>query len=282
MDVIIVCHTEFGTVSNRKTVFTKDPIGVVSGVENLAEVSSKYGAKVTYAVCPEVASYFPNNVEGEIALHIHPGWEKFSVDGVSFYVGDMLLRQKCPQLSTSSVLRDYSLSEQSLLVKEGIRNIETTLGKTPQVFVAGRWSVNNDTVKALVANGILRDCSASAHSKMAHYDWSRLPRICLPYHPSDNDYQRSGNSPLLVVPISQMVKGGNVNPEMARVCGLLWLQLCFKEFWIRKVPLFHICLHSPSMVDKYFVSVMDKLLGFIAKHDGVKFKFVSGISEYGN
>ncbi len=282
MDVIVVCHTEFGTVSNKKTVFTKDPIGVVSGVENLAEIADKYGAKITYAVCPEVASYFPKNVEGEIALHIHPGWERFSVDGVSFYVGDMLLRQKCPQLSTSTVLRDYSLEEQTMIVKEGMGIVKSVLGKTPLTFLAGRWSMDNNTVKAIVANGIMRDCSASAHSNMAHYDWSRLPRICLPYHPSDSDYQETGNSPLLIVPISQMVKGGNVNPEMARVCGLLWLQLCFKEYWVRKVPLFHICLHSPSMVDKYYVSVMDKLLGFIARHHGVEFKFTSEISEYDN
>ena len=44
--------------------------------------------------------------------------------------------------------------------------------------------------------------------------------------------------------------------------------------------MFHICLHSPSMTDSYYISAMDSFLSFISKHKGVNFKFASEISIY--
>ena len=135
-------------------------------------------------------------------------------------------------------------------------------------------------MKALVRNNLLKDCSAMAHHKAGHFDWSKLSRINLPYHPSDSDYQVNGDSPLLIIPISQMSKGGNVTPETARIYGLMWLKMCFKEYYIRKVPLFHICLHSPCMLDKYYIGIIDKLLEYINEHENINFKFVSEVNEY--
>ncbi len=281
MDVIVVCHTEFGRVKDKKVIAVKDPNGFVDSIQNLLGVTNKYGAKVTFAVCPEVAQQFPNNSDCEIGLHIHPGWQEFTIDNERFYVGDTYLRIHAKQSSDSTVLRDYSYDEQIGMILTGKNHLTKVLGIVPKIFVAGRWSVNNDTVRALVESGFTHDCSAFAHTRNNHYDWSELPKKCMPYHPIFEDYQKQGNLSLLEVPISQMIHGGNCNPEMARVYGMNWLKWTFKDYHIRKMPLFHICLHSSCMIDQFYIEVMDKLLSYISGHSDIRFKYASEIVEYG-
>jgi len=281
MDVIIVCHTEFGVVHNKQVIADKNTTeGVKEGARNLIEVANEYNAKVTFAVCPEVAECFPKNTKHEIGLHIHPGWQESEIKGIKFYVGDSYLREHCKQSVNSTVLRDYPYEEQLGMIKTGKDHLQQIFGVEPKVFVAGRWSINNDTVKAVIKAGITHECSAVAHSKPCHYDWSKLPRICMPYHPRENDYQEKGDLPLLIVPISQMYRVGNVNPEVVSCVGLSWLKACFKEYYQQHLPLFHICLHSPAMTSQYFISAMDKLLNFISKKKRVNFRFASEITEY--
>ncbi len=281
MDVIIVCHTEFGFVHNKTLIFDKKATkGVEVGVTNLVEVAEKYGARVTFAVMPETAGYFPRQVKHETGLHIHPGWVKSgSQHGFQWYVGDSYLREHCRQSINSAVLRDYPYEEQLAMIETGKKHLNEIFGVEPRVFVAGKWSINNATVKALIEAGFTRDCSAPAHARPSHHDWSKLPRICMPYHPAEENYQKKGSLPLLIVPISQMLGAGNVNPEVAPSVGLPWLKACFREYYQQKLPLFHICLHSPCMTDPYFVSAMDGLLKFISEHD-VEFKFASEVGEY--
>lgn len=282
MDVIIVCHTEFGFVHNKQVIADKNATtGVKDGVRNLVDLADRYGAKVTFVVCPEVVEYFPREINHEIGLHIHPGWQESQIQGVKYYVGDSYLRKHCKQSIKSTVLRDYPFNEQSEMIKTGRDYLTEIFGVEPKVFVAGKWSINNDTVKALVRVGITHECSAPAHSKSDHYDWSKLLRICMPYHPSEDDYQKKGTLPLLIIPISQMLRGGNVNPEGIPAVGLPWLKACFKEYYRQNLPLFHICLHSPCMAEPYFISAMDDLLKFISKHD-IKFRFASEIEKYDN
>ncbi len=280
MDVIIVCHTEFGRVKDRKVIAVKDPNGFADSIQNLLGVADKYGAKVTFAVCPEVADYFPVKKDCEIGLHIHPGWEEFNIDGAKYYVGDQYLRLHCKQSSTSTVLGVYSFNEQYDMIRIGKDYVHKMVGVMPKVFVAGRWSINNDTVRALIEMEFTHDCSAMAHSRNNHYDWSMLPKKCMPYHPSFEDYQSKGNLSLLIVPISQMIHGGNCNPEMARIYGVNWLKWTFKDYYLRKLPLFHICLHLPCMMEPFYIDVMDKLLLYILRHDDVEFKYASEIKEY--
>lgn len=280
MDVIIVCHTEFGYVHNRKVIADKNATdGVEEGVKNLANLADKYGAKATFVVCPEVVKYLPKEINHEVGLHIHPGWQEFLIEGFSFYVGDSYLKEHCKQSVNSTVLRDYPYQEQLEMIETGRDYLKQELKAKPRVFVAGRWSENKDTIKALVAAGFTHDCSPLPHSKADHHDWSRLPTICMPYHPSEGDYQEKGSLPLLLIPISQMLRVGSANPEVAPIVGLGWLKACFAEYYRQNLPLFHICLHSPCMTNQYFILVMDNLLEFVSKHD-VKFKFASEVEEY--
>ncbi len=279
MDVIIVCHTEFGRVIGKKVVYDKGAReGVEAGVQNLARVADRHGAKVTFAVMPEVAECFPGVSGHEIGLHVHPGWQEFSAQGNRYYVGDAYLRRHCRMSSDSTVLRDYPYVEQIDMIMRGKEHIEETLGVEPKVFVAGRWSLNDDTVRALVDVGFTHDCSAVPHKRRGHYDWSLLPRICMPYHPSRHGYQLKGDLPLLMVPISQTLLGASVSPEIIPIVGRRWLESCFLEYLAQKLPLFHICLHSPCMTDPYFIGQMDALLGFMAAH-GVSFRLASEARE---
>jgi hypothetical protein len=280
MDVIIVCHTEFGLVHNMQVIPDKNATnGVEKGVQNLVKIADNHSAKVTLAVMPEVVKYFPKSIKHEIGLHIHPGWEEFQLYNIKFYVGDTYLKEHCEQSISSTVLKDYNYKEQLDMIKTGKEYLHSFFGIEPKVFVAGRWSINNDTVKALIETGITYDCSAAAHTKQNHYDWSKLPRICMPYSPSKEDYQKEGDEPLLIVPISQYYPSGNVNPEVIPFVGLGWLKACFLEYYKQNLPVFHICLHSPCMIDPYFISAFDELLKFISKYN-VKFKFVSEIQKY--
>jgi len=281
MDVIIVVHTEFGFVHAREVIPDKNATeGVSKGVPNLIKVADRHGAKVTFAVMPEVVGAFPRDINHEVGLHIHPGWEEFWQSGFTFHVGDKYLREHCHQSSTSTVLRGYPYKEQLDMIQTGSDCITESLGVRPTTFVAGKWSIDNNTVRALISAGVERDCSAPAHSRPCHYDWSKLPRICMPYRPSEHDYQEKGDLPLLIVPISQMFHAGNVNPEVVPQVGLSWLKACFTEYYSQRMPLFHICLHSPCMTDPYFLSVMDEFLGFIAQHRNINFRFASEVHEY--
>jgi hypothetical protein len=283
MDVIIVVHTEFGHVSNHEVVYDKSAIGGVSqGVPNLIKLADHYDAKITFAVMPEVVKYFPREIGHEIGLHVHPGWEEFRIGRFTFQVGDRYLHEHCEQSRSSTVLTGYPYKEQLDMIKTGADYLETELGKRPSTFVSGRWSVDNNTVKALVNTGMKRDCSATPHVKPCHFDWSKLPRICMPYHPSEQDYQQKGAVPLLIIPVSQMFPSGSVSPEAVPGKGLSWLKACFNEYYRQGMPLFHICLHSPCMTDDYFLSVMEEFLSFMSAHKNVHFRFASEVRESGH
>jgi len=279
--VIIVCHTEFGDVVNKTVISSEDYlVGVEKCVSNLVNIADRYGTKVTFAVCPEVAKYLPKNIKHEMGLHIHPGRTEWRRIDTGWYAGDRYLKEHCKQSIDSTVLRDYPYEEQLDMIRTGKEYLEEELGIEVKTFVAGRWSLNNDTIKALIETGITHDCSAPAHAKPCHYDWSQLPRICMPYHPGREDYQKEGELPLLIIPISRMLFAGNVTPEVVPLVGLPWLKACFLEYHKQNMPLFHICLHSFCMTEPYLISAMDDFLNFVSEHKDVNFKFASEIREY--
>lgn len=281
MDVIIVCHTEPGYVyAKKQLIFDHSKQNVKEAVLSLAKLADDFGAKITFALMPGAAKRFPEQVGHEVGLHIHPGWTRVVHPGIpSHWIGDMYLKDHCAPSINSWTLRDYTYKEQLDLIKAGRDHLADLLGTDPEVFVAACWSTNNDTVKALTHSGMTHDCSAFAGADQKYADWSRLPRICMPYHPSELDYQERGNLRLLVVPVSEMLMGADANPEMAPYLGASWLRACFKEYFSQNLPLFHICLHSLSMTDPYYRSTMREFLRFISTHH-VTFKFASEIEQY--
>lgn len=274
MDIVIVCHTEFGNAQGKEVNFHKGKVeGIVQGTKNLFNVAGKYGAKISFAVMPESAKHFPKelvkNKNCEVGLHLHPGWQYF-YKPFGWYVGDSVLRKNLKKIKkTSTFFKDYSYKEQYEMIKFSRNYIKKTLKITPKFFVAGRWSENKDTVKVLSDLGFTHDCSILAGMKTNYFDYSSLPRICMPYY-SDK---------ILIVPISQFWPRGGVTVEAIPRYGLAWLKACFIEYYKQQAPLFHIFVHSPAMASKYYIRAFDKLLSFISKHN-VNFKLVSEIKPF--
>ncbi len=279
MDICIVCHTEFGHVNGKEIIYGKDINGTRVGVPNLIRVAKKYNAKISFAVMPEVAEYFPKDSEHEIGLHIHPGWSEYDRDGEHWCIGDAYIKKNCRQSINSVGLMNYAYEEQHSMIRAGKEYITDLFGREPRVFVSGCWSVNNDTTLALVEEGFTHDCSPIPHVFPGIYDWSRLPRLCLPYRPAREDYQSRGGMPLLIVPTSQTLVGGYVSPEVVPALGIKWLKACFMEYYTQNIPLFNICLHSPSMTSDYYLRALDELLKYVSRFE-VDFKFISEIKEY--
>lgn len=279
MKVIIVCHTEFGYTINNTVVYSKDYIDGVRAIIKLQILADKYDAKITFAIMPEVAQFIPKNIKHEIGLHVHPGYQEINIKGFSCIIGDEYIKKHGIQSINSINLRDYVYEEQLEMIKVGKEYLENRFGRQIRSFVSGRWSVNNDTIRSLVKTGITHDCSTLAHSKSDHYDYSKIPRLCQPYHPSKEDYQKKGDLPVLIVPISQIFPKGHVSPELVPLCGLSWLKACFLEYYMQNMPVFHICLHSPCLTNSYYISVMNDLLRFISRHRNVEFEFASDILE---
>jgi len=276
--VIVVCHTEYGRVKNREIIYEESRVeGVRKGVRNLVAIAKRHGAKITFAIMPEVVKYFPKNInDHEIGLHVHSGWVEKRYKSFRWFVGDKYLIEHCRVSVNSAFLNDLSFKDQLTLVETGRDYLQDAFGVEPKVFVAGRWSENNDTITALVKSKFTHDLSACPHTPR----WSKLPRICMPYHPGVNDYQEKGDLPLLIVPISKFFPFGDVSPEAASYVGLSTLKACFVEYYRQKLPLFHIYLHSASMTDYWFCSMMDELLNFISKTN-VQFSFASSVDDYG-
>ena len=281
MDIVIVCHTEFGLVDHRKIAFAKHAThGVTQGVSVLRDLAARHGAKITFAVCPEVVPFMPDRRGHEIGLHIHPGWEVFKNKYHEWHVGDSYLREHCAQSTNSSGLARFPYREQLDMIRVGREYVKRELGEDPKVFVAGRWSFNNDTGKALCELGFTHDCSAVPGLRRDDYDWAKLPRIMPPYHPAPHDYQERGSLALLCIPASMALGGVIVSPESASRAGLAWLKACFLEYYKQGVPIFHIQLHSPAMTDSYYTHALDSLLSFMGGMPNIHFRFVSEISEY--
>lgn len=278
MDVIIVCHTEFGYVKGKEIIFDKSHIeGVSEGAKNLVKLANKYGAKITFAIAPEAAPFFPKNIGHQIGIHVHPGWEEFGHDNIKWFVGDQYLRQKCSIDNKSTALKDYTYKEQFEIISKAKERISEIFNVDPKVFVAGRWSLNQDTIKVLLKIGITHECSALSSRKLSQVDWSKLPRLCMPYNPAENDYQKKGSLPLTIIPVSQTWLAGEVNPERTTVYGSSWLKACFKEYYQSRSSVFHIALHSPSMTSDHFRELFENFLSFICSYPNIQFKFATEI-----
>lgn len=265
MDVVIVCHTEFGFVSKDKAVIFDKKVasGATEGVLNLEKMTKKYKAKITFAVMPEVFEKFPKVLSHEIGLHVHPGWQEFSNKNFKWMVGDSFLKENCTTNKTSTLLSDYGYQEQFEIIKTAKDYFARTFSFEPKVFLAGRWSENKETPRALEELGFTHDCSAYPGLS----NWENLPRMCLPYK----------SNGILQVPVSRMIFKGSACIEEIRRFGLWWLKACFLEYYLRGSPVFHLALHSPTMTDNFYISGTDKLLSFIASKKNINFKFVSEI-----
>ena len=112
---------------------------------DFAEVNT-WGKEVIQKVCEEIMAFGQ-----DIQIHLHP--EHF---------GD----------KTREELSQYNYEEQKYMIGECIKYYEDFVGKKPVAFRAGKFSANEDTLKALNYYGIRIDSSYVKNN-----NWSKLNKI---------------------------------------------------------------------------------------------------------
>ncbi len=272
MKIIITCHTELGNPVGRKVVFNDSLARIHDGIEDTLEIIEDYDSKICFALTPKVVDGVKQrtlnkivNKEQEIGLHLHSDDSFLVKSGVS--------------KGGSPALRDFSYKEQKKMIVFGKNLLEKKFELSPVTFIAGKWSENNDTIRALTDSGFTHDCTPNPGFISENCDWGRLPRISLPYHPSKESYQKKGPLPILLMPISKVITNAPMSPEVAPTVGLGFLKACFEEYYIQQLPIFHMTFHSPCMASEYYQKVLDQLLAFISEHENIMFIFPSQIKK---
>lgn len=245
LDVVIVCHTEFGYATNQVVFDYEYKQGATDGVKNTILISDRFGAIVSFMVKPEVLESVSDLDFGnhEIGLHIHPN--------------DSFLMHK-EVGGEEDNLRGYAFDKQRAMIATGKSAVHAYLDIVPKTFVAGKWSVGNETVRALVELGFSHDASGCPKFTSSCCDWRKLPRICAPYKPSRDDYQAAGDITITMVPVSKEITTGVISPESN--IGLGFLRAAVREYVKLNVPLLHIAFHSPALTSPRFQRSFRELL----------------------
>lgn len=263
LDTVIVCHTEFGYATNE-VIFDNDyKQGATDGVQNSMLISDRFGAIVSFMMKPEVLESVSGLDFGnhEVGLHIHPDDRYLVKQGVG---GD------------DDNLRGYDFERQRDMIAVGKEAVRTVLGVVPRTFVAGKWSIGNETLRALVELGFSHDASGCPQFSSRSCDWGKLPRICMPYTPSRDDYQAAGDVQITMVPASKEITTGLINPE--NNAGLAFLRAAVCEYVESEAPLLHIAYHSPALTSASYRTTFSDLLQIISGFNA-KFRPLSEVES---
>jgi hypothetical protein len=171
MNVFFTVDTEFHPINgwiSEETI--KDDIGRdIDGTTPFgefgtyfqAEILTQHGLKAVFFVEAlsgrAAASYDLRTVVEriracghEVGLHLHPEWLR-RVPSSSFLPG-----------RSGSLMRHFSLEDQTLLVAKGIEHLRACGVDTVHSFRAGGYGANVDTLHALARNGVRYDSSHNA------------------------------------------------------------------------------------------------------------------------
>ena len=261
MDVVIVCHTEFGYATNQVIFDNNYKQGATDGVKNSILISDKFGAIVSFMIKPEVLESVSGLDFGnhEIGLHIHANDSFLLNKGL----GD-----------DDDNLRALDFERQRSMIAAGKEAVHSVLGIVPRTFVAGKWSVGNETLRALVELGFSHDASGCPQFFSPSCDWKKLPRICMPYSPSRGDYQAAGDVQITMVPASKEITGGLITPE--NNSGLAFLSAAVREYMESGAPFLHIAFHSPALISAAYRTIFSGLLQVISGFN-VNFRSLSEV-----
>jgi len=111
----------------------------------------------------------------------------------------------------SNWVQTINPEDETRIVLDSLEMFKKHLGFVPLSARMGWTAMSNEIMRTLNSNGIVAEASAvpgiRSSGKFGNrdniFDWSRAPTV--PYHPSINDYQSTGNMTLLEMPISSLV-----------------------------------------------------------------------------
>lgn len=132
------------------------------GLPYKLRVLADHGLKGVFFVEPLFARRFGQDPLSEIAGLIREGEQEVQLHMHTEWV-DEAKEPLLPNITGKRQhLRHYSLSEQTMLITEGLRLLERAGSGGINAFRAGSFGFNIDTLAALKANGVLFDSSYNA------------------------------------------------------------------------------------------------------------------------
>lgn len=162
----------------RPGVDTGEP-GLTLGVPHLAAFFAQYGVKATF--------HFQEQRDPQLSvLTRYP--ELYH-----------LVQEKGHEVSLHVHMQKADYATRRAEIGEGLER-QRSAGFSPVSFRAGWYFSNTNTLRVLEELGLKYDCSPIKNYAVGPMDWYRIPDS--PYHPSRRDITRTGDSPVLVMPIT--------------------------------------------------------------------------------
>lgn len=106
----------------------------------------------------------------DVQLHTHPGWRD---DPHDFPELRKLKSEKSYLSQEKDFMAKLSQDQQEQILREGMDMIEDWTGVRPVAHRSGGYSINNDTISALVAVGIALDSSMYSGHAHSEVTWSQ-------------------------------------------------------------------------------------------------------------
>ncbi len=156
------------------------------GVYRIAEIFQRYGFSATFFVdcyehtfwgetCIEEVCQNLANMNQDVQLHTHPAWR----DDVYDYQWLRDLKKKKSYFPQSlDFMSKLSFSQQVECLEHGITLLKKWLGKAPVAHRSGGYSINQETIEALVKTGIELDSSMNAAHQNSQVVWSQNKVVC--------------------------------------------------------------------------------------------------------
>lgn len=258
LKLVIVCHVEPGFVRDGEIVYGFDRTeGIVRALPKILEFADACGVPMGFALTPQALTLSDVDLGGhEAGVHLHPGDPILA----RRLEGSVRIHHDC--------LGRYPPDEQAMLVRAAREVYEEVLGRSPRLFVAGRWSEDAATKGILDHEGFTHDASALPGHRSACADWSRLPRLAQPYHPASDDRQRSGGEALLYVPVGRGLWQDYMTPERIRSVGRSYFQAGLKEAQVGGADVIQFYFHSPLGLDAVALAAFAEVLSYA--HDAIR------------
>ncbi len=250
LKMVILCHVEPGTVRDGEIVYGFDhEEGIVESLPRIVEFADRHEVSIGFALTPQALMLSRVDLSGhDEGVHLHP---KDPVLGE---------RVRDRVRITHDCLGRYSAEDQAILLHAAREVYEEKQGRSPRLFVAGRWSEDSATMGLLHEEGFTHDASPLPGHRSPCADWSGLPRMAQPYHPAADDRQRSGSEPLLYIPVYRGLWQDYMTPERIRSLGPSYFKAALKEAQVGGADVIHFFFHSPLGLDAAAMTAFGEVL----------------------
>jgi hypothetical protein len=169
---------------DKNYVHTGKYRNVSEGIPRLLDIFDHFNVKATWLITPDVAHHSGDFFmelakKHEVGCHVHPEYFDGSIKG----------------MQTQKILPLFSYEKQLDMIQEASKVIRQNVGANPRSFRAGRFGINNDTLRALVLCGFNLDCSMTPFLDWGFHETLSSFKVS-PY------FLRIGSSEILEIPVT--------------------------------------------------------------------------------